>query len=283
MGIDEATGGVREKADEAQDAAQDAGRAIQDNPLYRWLVTVGLVAYGVVHLLVAWLAVQLTFGGSQEQASNTGAMQELAEQPFGGIMLVVVAVGLLTLSLWQLLEAALGHLDRTDLERVRKRLSSLGRAVLYAALGVSALLTALGSGGGGGGAEKSLTGRLLGHPAGVVMVLLGAAAIAAVAVAMGLKGVRRKFREDLRGDPGTVGTVLGVLGHVAKAIAFLVVASLFVAAAVTHDPNRAGGLDVAFKAVRDQPFGVVLLLLMAFGVACYGLYCFFWARRPAHG
>ncbi|SDE10179.1 DUF1206 domain-containing protein [Auraticoccus monumenti] len=273
---------ARDTAGDVQDKAEDAGQAIQDNPAYRWLVRLGLGAYGVVHLLVAWLALQLALGGGgSEEASNSGALRQLAEQPLGGVLLGAVALGLLTLTLWQVIEAAFGHLHRTGASRVRKRLSSLGRAVVYAVLGVSAVRVALG-GGGGGESEETLTGRLLGHPAGFLLVLLVAAAVAAVGVSQAVKGVRRKFREDLSGSTGRAGELLGVVGHVAKGIAFVVVGSLFAAAALTHDAERAGGLDSALQAVRAQPFGVVLLTVMALGLAAYGLYCFVWARRPRH-
>lgn len=274
---------ARTAADDVQDKAEDAGQAIQDNPAYRWLVRLGLVAYGVVHLLVAWLALQLALGGGggSEEASNAGALRQLSEQPLGGVLLGAVALGLFTLTLWQLIEAAFGHLHRTGLSRVRKRLSSLGRALVYAVLGVSAVSVALG-GGGGGDPEQTLTGRLLSHPAGFVLVLLVAAAVAAVGVSQVVKGLRRKFREDLSGSPGRGGELLGVVGHVAKGIAFVVVGSLFAAAGLTDDAARAGGLDTALQAVRDQPFGVVLLTVMALGLAAYGLYCFAWARRPRH-
>lgn len=274
--------GAQEKAEQASQQAEKTGRSVQQNPVYRWLVTVGLAAYGVVHLLVAWLALQLAFGGGSGEASNTGALQELSDQPFGGALLIVVAVGLGTLSIWQLLDAAFGHRDRDGADRIRKRLTSVAKAVLYAGLGVSAMTIALGGGGGGGDTEQSVTGRLLSNPAGVVLVLAVAAGVAAVGIAQIVKGVRKKFTEDLAGSPGRAGTVLGVLGHVAKGVAFLVVASLFAAAAITHDPERTGGMDTALRAVRDQPFGVFLLALMAFGLACYGLYCFVWARSPKH-
>ncbi|MVA76246.1 DUF1206 domain-containing protein [Auraticoccus sp. F435] len=274
---------AQDAAGDVEDRAEDAGQAIQDNPWYRRLVTLGLGAYGVVHLLVAWLALQLALGGgrSSEEASSSGALQQLAEQPFGGVLLVVVAVGLFTLALWQLLEAAFGHLYRRGATRVRKRLSSLGRAVVYGVLGSSAVSTAAGGGGGGGG-EESLTARLLGHPAGVVLVLLVAAAVVAVGVSQVVKGVRRTFREDFSVPPGRAGRVLGVVGHVAKGVAFGVVGGLFAVAALTHDPQRAGGLDAALQTVRAQPYGVVLLVVLAAGLAAYGLYCFVWSRHPRH-
>ena len=55
---------------------------------------------------------------------------------------------------------------------------------------------------------------------------------------------------------------------------------LFVVAAITFDPKKAGGLDAALRTVRDQPFGPYLLTLMALGLAAFGLYCFAWAKHP---
>lgn len=271
--------------DKAEDKAEDAGRTVQQNRGYRILVRVGLVAYGVVHLLLASLAVQLALGGSGEEASSSGALQQLAEQPFGGVLLAVVAGGLLTLTLWQLIEAAIGHGSFQGRKRVRKRLSSLGKAVVYTSLGVSAIRTATGSGSSGGGEEQQqgIVGQLIAHPAGVVLVLLVAAAVVALGMVLIVKGVRRKFTEDMAGQPGSVGLALGLVGHVAKGLVFLVVAGLLVTAVITRDPEKAGGMDAALRTVLEQPYGVVLLMVMAAGLACYGLYCFVWARRPEHG
>ena len=73
------------------------------------LVRAGLVAYGVVHLLLAWLAVQLALGDHNEEASTKGAMSELAQQPFGKVLVWAIAVGMFLLVLWRLVEAAFGH------------------------------------------------------------------------------------------------------------------------------------------------------------------------------
>jgi hypothetical protein len=60
--------------------AQEAGNSETLENLAR----VGLLAYGVVHLLVAWLAVQLAwFGGNGKSADQSGAMSTLADSPVG--------------------------------------------------------------------------------------------------------------------------------------------------------------------------------------------------------
>lgn len=53
-------------------------------------------------------------------------------------------------------------------------------------------------------------------------------------------------------------------------------------AALSEDASRAGGLDQALHVILAQPFGQVLLLVVALGIAAYGVYCFFWARHAKH-
>jgi type IV secretory pathway VirB2 component (pilin) len=87
---------------------------------------------------------------------------------------------------------------------------------------------------------------------------------------------------DARGTMGDTGTAyrwVGKVGYIAKGIAFMVIGGLFVAAGVTHDPQKSGGLDDALRTVVQQPFGPFLLILIAVGIACYGFFCFARARH----
>src|SRR3954453_12590830 len=68
------------------------------------LARVGLIAYGVVHLLIAWLALQLAWAGGGQSADQSGSLARLAEQPCGKPLLWVLALGLVALALWQLAE-----------------------------------------------------------------------------------------------------------------------------------------------------------------------------------
>jgi len=71
---------------------------------------------------------------------------------------------------------------------------------------------------------------------------------------------------------------LGRAGYAAKGAALDVVGLLVIAAAVTYDPDKSRGLDAALKTLAGQPYGQWLLSALALGIACYGLYCLFWAR-----
>jgi hypothetical protein len=73
---------------------------------------------------------------------------------------------------------------------------------------------------------------------------------------------------------------VGVFGYVAKGVTFGIIGVLIGFAAINHDPKQAGGLDAALKTLSDQPFGTVALILVAVGLAAYGVYCF--AAAKAH-
>lgn len=245
---------------------------------YHALVGVGLVSYGLVHLVLAWLALQIAFGRS-EDASAGGALQQLSQQPLGTVLLWAMAIGLFVLVPWQVFEAVIGRKEANRDGRLRKRLSSAGRAVVYLALGIAAAGVAVGGGGGSGSGEEALSTRLMALPFG--RFLVGAVGIAVIAVGISqiVKGVKQKFTEDL--DSGATQMVrrLGTVGYCAKGVSLAIVGGLFGYAALSYDPEKAGGLDAALDTIRQQPFGTVLLVVMALGLASFGVFCFVWARK----
>lgn len=255
---------------------------VTTNHGYRALVSVGLVSYGLVHVVMAFIAGRLAWGGGGGKASSQGALQEMAKQPLGSVLLGVVAIGLFALVVWQGLEAAIGHRHLKDTKRLRKRAASAGKALVYLALGFSAAKIAVGAGGGGGDTEETVTSRLLAAPFGRVLVVVVGLVVVGIGVAQIVKGVKKKFTEDLSGGVDSPTLRLGTAGYVAKGIALAIVGGLFGWAALTYDADKAGGIDAALKTIQGQPFGGILLTVMALGILAFGLYCFSWARNARH-
>jgi hypothetical protein len=262
--------------------AERAGRQVDRSGWMDKAVRIGLVAYGVVHLIIAWLALRLAFGSSSGSASSQGAFHQLARNPVGLVSLYIAAAGFVALVVWQGLEALWGHRDEDGGKRVLKRVTSAGKAVIYASLAASAVKTAMGSSSGGG--TDSITERLMRVPLG--QLLVGAVGVGVLVVAGFLvwRGCSGSFESKLdpRGRSGSEGRVYigaGRVGYVSKGVALALVGLLFVYAAATHDPKRSGGLDVALHKVLQQPYGTPLLVVIALGLACYGVFCFAWARH----
>ena len=244
----------------------------------------GMSGYGVVHLLVAWLAAQVAFGSGGE-ADQKGAVATIAAQPFGAVLLWVLALLLAGFGVWQLLAAAVGYQWMQDeKQRLRRRLSVGARGVVVLGLAAYAIKLTIGGGGSGGNEqEQDATASLLSLPAGPALVIAVAVVILVAAALVGYRGVSRKFLEDLdigKLPPrtGRIVTVLGTVGYLAKGVAYGVLGVLTGIAAVTADPKQTGGLDKALHTLAGQPYGVVLLTAVALGFAAFGVYCFGDAR-----
>jgi Domain of Unknown Function (DUF1206) len=248
---------------------------------YHALIGIGLVSYGLLHLVVAWIAVQIAIW-ERGEASNEGALSQLGKQPLGGALLWIIAIGLFTLVLWQALEATIGRDQPSRDGRWRRRLMSAGRAVVYLALALLTVGVALGSASGSREGEETFSARLMSVPFGQLLVAGVGAVVIGIGIAQVVKGVNQNFTEDLdRGAPLAVRR-LGTIGYCAKGIAFMIIGALFVWAAIAYDPEKAGGMDAALSTIGGQPFGTVLLTIMAAGIACFGVYCFFWARMARY-
>lgn len=253
-----------------------------DSGVLRAVGRAGLIAYGLVYLLVAFLAVQIALGRS-EQADQAGALQTVASQPFGRTLLWVIVGALAALVLWQLVDVVFGRRYLEGRERARQRISSAGKAMAYGTIAFNAGRIAAGGSSNPGQEEESAVATVLDVPGGQLLVGLAGAVVVALAVSLVVKGVTGRFRKDLdfsgadrRARRTAVG--LGRVGWSALGVAYGILGILVVVAAVTHDPEQVGGLDAALSTLVAQPFGQVLLLIVAAGVAAFGVYCFFDAR-----
>jgi hypothetical protein len=271
-------------------AAGAADRAGNSDALEH-LARIGLIAYGVVHLLIAWLAVQLAWGvgGGAAQADQGGALTTLAQQPFGEVLLWVVAAGMVALAVWQAAEALRwrGNLSGSGDARKKaavKVVKSVAKAVVYAVLAVLAIRYATG-GGQSGGQEQQAAAGIFGWPAGRWLVALIGLVVVGIGVYLVHKGISKRFLQeiDLSDAPAQANrlvTRLGQAGYPAKGVSFGLVGALLVWAAITFDPARASGLDGALRSILAVPLGQVLLTLVAVGIAAFGAFCFVRARYP---
>jgi hypothetical protein len=261
----------------------DFGRRAHQSEWVDHAVRFGLIAYGLVYGLVGWLALQLALGDRSGTVNSQGALHEIAQQPLGNVLLWLVALGLVLLVLWRLLELVAGHRDKDGFDLWRKRAIDLGKMGIFGVLAVSAFSVALGSGSSEAKSD-TLTARLMSYPFGVWLVGAGGLAVIAVGVAQIWIGLSEKHSKELAaegksGQAGPAYLLLGKVGYVAKGIAIGLVGGLFCYAALTHDPKKSGGLDAALQQVLEQPFGRFLLGAIGVGLVCYGLFCFARARH----
>lgn len=257
--------------------AQETVREARDHPAVGWPAKVGFVVYGVVYVVLGWLAIHLAIGDRAGAVSGNGALNQLAQQPLGKVVLWVAVLGFAALVVYEACQAVAGHRDRHGWRRLRSRLGAIGRGTVFAVLGITAARVALGAGGGGGGGTDGYTAQLMQVPLGRLLV----AAVGVTVLGYGgysvFKGVTDRWRRelDVGGRTGPVGSALAVLaraGYAARGVAFGIIGSLFIWAAVTHDADKSGGLDQALLRLRDAPMGPLMLGIVALGLGCYGVF-----------
>jgi hypothetical protein len=268
-------------------AAQTARRAARSDVL-EVLTRTGFLGYALFHLAVAWLAVQIALGRPAPDGDQFGAFQTVARYPFGEGLLLVVIVGLSAMAIWQLLLAAVGHRSERGRARTFERVASAGRVLIYSALAWTAVRVVSGARISSASQQQHATSGILTHAWGRGLVVVAGLSVLALGVGMVVYGYLKEFERRLRVSQmsdrvHTVAVLLGQIGYIAKGVAFSIVGVLLVQAAVTKDAWKSRGLDAALRTVAAQRFGSVLLLIVAGGVAAFGVYCFFQARfRKVH-
>jgi hypothetical protein len=251
---------------------------------FEYTARAGFAASGVLHLLVAFIVLRLAFG-SGGNADQSGALATLAKQPGGAIMLWVAAVGLLALGLWRVAEAIVGSKPSEQVEQqqkngssVWKRAKPLGLAIVNFAIAFSALKFAMGSGKQNTQQNAGMSAQLMQSGWGKTLLIIVGLVVAVVGGYHIYKGAAKKFLKDLQVFGGTAITAVGVTGYVAKGLVLLGAGLLVIFAALTADPSKATGLDAAVKTLGQAPFGKVLLILAALGIAAFGAYSFVRSR-----
>ncbi|MFD9002485.1 DUF1206 domain-containing protein [Streptomyces sp. NPDC059582] len=246
----------------------------------------GLCARGVIYLLVGVLALQIALGDGQRQADRGGALAELADKPFGAVLLWILGIGVVGMALWRLPEAVFGSVG-PDGRKARKRLLAVVRCVFYATVAYSVIAFAAGSGGDGSGSSdkqsKDVTARVLELPGGQWIVAVAGAGIVVAGVWIGARAVMRSYRDKLnlgempRWARRTV-DVTGVGGGAARGLVFAAAGAFAIRAAIDYDPDRAKGLDDTLRSFAGTPLGPALLGCVAAGLALFGVFSFVLAR-----
>ena len=267
----------------ARSGAASAGKAAQNastNPHLKTLARVGYAVNGLLHGLIGAIAISLAVGGGGESADQSGALGQLASSPGGIFVIWLVVVGLAALGLWQVLQAF--WVSESDPKKIwAARLKEIGKGVAYLFVAGTAVTVAVSGSASSSESTASASATVLELPGGPVLLMIAGLVVLAIGVYFVVKGVARKFTEDITVPAGTVGRAtmaLGVVGYAAKGVAVGVVGILVIVAGFTVDPSQSTGLDGALRALVALPFGMVILVLVGAGLIAYGVYCLFRAR-----
>lgn len=261
--------------DTAIGEAADAAEAVSNTKALDVVARSGFAVMAVLHIVIGAIAIALAFG-QPGQAEPTGAIEQLAANPWGPAVLWAGLIGCAGLALWQLSEATLRARHLPAGQRLGKLISSGFLAVAYGSVGLTFAGFAVGMPGDSGDSTRDFSTAVVRGPLGVPALIALGLTVIGVGIYFIVKGVRKQFKEELHHFEGSrrgrMISALGVAGHVAKGVALILAGLLFVVAAATNRPGESTGLDGSLKALRDHPAGPYLLTAIAAGLISYGLF-----------
>jgi fumarate reductase subunit D len=266
-------------------AGNNAVKRAAANPLLELMERLGYAVRGALYAVMGLLALGIAVGAGKGQATDlSGSLVFLIGNPLGKLVLVVVIVGLTAYSLWGFTRAIYDPLHRgKGAGGYAARLGFVSSAVSYAAIVFFALQLLLGSGGPSGEGTQKTIASVLTHPGGGLITVIIGLVILGIGLGQFLEAYRATFKEDLKAADMTTSERenairLGRFGMFARGVIFLVIGWFVVQAGIHHDPAQVQGFGGAFLFLLGQPFGRVVLGIVALGFVALGLHSFACAR-----
>jgi NADH:ubiquinone oxidoreductase subunit 5 (subunit L)/multisubunit Na+/H+ antiporter MnhA subunit len=244
------------------------------------LARFGYASKGVVYGLIGILAVQAAFNWGGKVEGSTGAFETIANQPFGSVLLFLVGVGLVGYVVWRFVQAIYDpEHNEEGAETIGRRLSYAASGLIYGTLAFTAfrIVFSGGSSSSGGDSSSQQTATLLAQPFGQWLVGLVGVASAGYGFYCIYRGIKTKFYKKLKTHEMSAteeawAIRIGRFGLISKGIVSLITGYFFVQAARSANPEQARTTEGVLETIQQQPFGAILMGIVAFGLIAYGIH-----------
>jgi len=241
----------------------------------------GFAARGAVYIVVGGFAFLAALGDGYASGTK-GSLERLLGSAWGFALLAFIAFGLVAFAAWRGLCALM------DLEAKgggAKGWVARGGQVIsgFAHLGLAVFALSLVWGGGqsgqGGSSTEDWTAMLLRQPFGQWLVGLLGLVVIAVGIRQFIKAHKEKFKQFLMASQTSERlTPVVKFGIDAHGVVIGIIGGFFIWAALTANPERAGGLGQALDTVRQAVYGQILLGIVGAGLVAFAVFCFIEAR-----
>lgn len=249
------------------------------------LARFGLVSKGIVYFLMGTLSVLAAMGLSSEKGDKAEAFKLIYEQPFGRVILVAIALGLLGYVMLRFFQAFKNTENKNnDIKGILDRIGFGMSGVLYLAIGIYAMNLAVkgaeSGDGGGNDSRQSIVGKILEYPGGEYIIGIASLIIIGMGIYQITRGVTGKFMKKVnlyKSDMKDAFKTAGVLGYVSRGVVLTIIGYFLLHAAWLSNPSEAQGTGAAFAFLQNN-FGSLMMAIVAVGMAGYGVFCFVKAK-----
>jgi hypothetical protein len=274
-------------ADQVARWAKTVSRRTAANPALEFLERVGYIVRGLLYGAMGTLALGLAIGVGGAATDQSGSLMMLARGPAGRVLLIAVITGLGAYSLWGFVRAIFDPLQRGDNPAgIAERLGFVWSGIAYASIVVLAARMLAGSGANQHDSTQVAIAHLLNYPAGHLATI--GVGIIAIGVGLGqfVDAYRAIFKKDLKREQMSkaekeIVDTLGRLGMISRGVVFSLVGWFVLQGGLHRDPSQVHGYGGAFLFLLAQPFGRLLLGIIAVGFIALGIHslaCARWAH-----
>lgn len=243
---------------------------------------VGHVAKGVVYGIAGILTLLAAFNMGGQKAGKVQVIEFLQKQPFGNVLLILIAIGLACYAFWRFVQAIQDPQNKgTDKTGKVKLAGYFVSGVLYLGLAAYAVMQLSFGGGGGSSSGQSQQGIV----ASLLQSGFGTAVVVFIAIALFIKAgyqfyrvYKGDFAMDIRSykiphsKAEKIVKNAGYAGFIARGVLIGIVGYFFLRAALQHDPSEVQGSTGAFSFIQQSSYGPWLMALVAAGLICYGIF-----------
>lgn len=246
------------------------------------LARFGYATKGIVYATVGILAANAALVSGSPEGSRD-ALSVIAAQPFGKLLLAIVAIGLLGYVLWRFVQMVKDpeYGNATKAKDIVRRLGYGMSGLAYASLAMSAVkLMTIGRESSGGNSAQAWTAKLMSQPFGLWLVGTVGALIIGVGFYYFYRAFSNEFRKKLKLEPmreETRNLLMGIskFGLSARGFVFLLIGGFIVQAARSYDPTKVETSEGVLQQLSQHPW---LLAIVSFGLIAYGIYLGIQAR-----
>lgn len=244
-----------------------------------------LVAYCMLGVLVIMSALS---SFQQEHPTKRDVFQELAQQPYGAIMIWLIIVGFVCYAIWRWVQSSLNPEDSSEGWKaiIRRIFYVISGAIYLSGAYLAYRVVSADSSGTSSDNKERWTRQLMEHDWGVWVV----GAIGVIVIVFAFIQFKNAWKQDfmdkfdcdnMSGSEQDTCKTVGRFGFLARGIVYVIVGGFFVRSALTHDPDKVIGLQQAFQTIVEQPFGQILLTITGVCLFSFGIFCGFEARYRA--